>query len=361
MHQKIILVLPNVVAGGAERVMLNLFAQLRNEKFDTSIVVLCKPEQQVSWFKEHENISNLNCSRVFFSLFKLRSFLSSFPNKLVVSSHVHVNILILFLSVFEKRMPVVVREANMPMDCLEFGHWPRLYKFLYRILLPRAVKVIVSSGKMAKQFREHFRVHSEKLLLINNPIDVELIQNSVSKDSQLQMTGRHFVAVGKLSRQKRFDRLIELMVAMEQGDKLTIIGSGPKEVFLRRMIKELDLIDRVELLGQVNNPWQLVNCADALLLSSQWEGMPNVALEALALGVPVIAFRSCGGLFEVADDVKEGMLLICNDKTHFLKAMKNVQKRQNCGIKANHLPEKFYLENVFSEFSAMLKKILSDL
>ena len=53
------------------------------------------------------------------------------------------------------------------------------------------------------------------------------------------MNGRHFVAVGKLSRQKRFDRLVKMMPAMNPDDKLIIIGSGPEEAAIRRIIKEL--------------------------------------------------------------------------------------------------------------------------
>ena len=361
MQKQIILVLPNVVAGGAERVMLNLFAQLRNEQFNTSIVVLCKPERELSWFEEHKNLSNLNCSRVFFSIFKLRSFLSRFPDKLVISSHVHVNILILLLSIFEKNMLVVIREANMPIDCLKFGHWPKYYGILYRILLPRALKIIVSSRKMATQFKTHFRVDPEKLFLMNNPIDVELIRNSAAKYSQRRMNGRHFVAVGKLSRQKRFDRLVEMMPSMKQDDRLIIIGSGPEEAALRRIIKEFNLTDRVEMLGQVEHPWFFISRADALLLPSQWEGMPNVALEALALGVPVIAYRSCGGLFEVADDVGEGMLLISEDKAHFLRNMQNVKKFEFKKNRKNHLPDSFHAKNVFSKFSSTLKRSLGEL
>lgn len=355
MQKQIILVLPNVAAGGAERVMLNLFAQLSNDQFKTTIVVLCKPEQELSWFEGHKNISKLNCSRVFFSIFKLRSLLSRYPNKVVISSHVHVNILILLLSIFEKNMLVVIREANMPIDCLKFGHWPRYYGLLYRILLPRALKIIVSSRTMASQFKTHFRVNPEKLFLMNNPIDVELIRNSASKYSQKRTIGRYFVAVGKLSRQKRFDRLVEMMLSMDQDDKLTIIGSGSEEVVLRRIIKEFNLTDRIELLGQVDNPWLFISRADALLLPSQWEGMPNVALEALALGVPVIAYRTCGGLFEVADDVSKEMLLISEDKTHFLQNMQNVQKFEHRENRENYLPESFHAKNVFSEFSSILK------
>ena len=358
MRHQIILVLPNVTAGGAERVMLNLFAKLKHDQFEVSIVVLCKPEQKLSWFEEHENLTNLNSSRVSFSIFRLRSFLAKFPKKLVISSHVHVNILLLLLSIFEKNMLVIIREANMPVDCLKFGHWPQYYGLLYRILLPRAMKIIVSSRKMASQFKTHFRVNSEKLSLINNPIDVELIRKSASTDSQQRMVGRNFIAVGKLSRQKRFDRLIEMMTAMERDDRLIIIGSGPEEAILLRMIRSSNLTDRVELLGQVDNPWQFISRADALLLPSQWEGMPNVALEALALGVPVIAYRSCGGLVEVVEDVRDGMLFISNNKNHFLQNMQNIQKCENRIMRKNQLPESFHSENVFAKFSAILGQSL---
>ena len=133
------------------------------------------------------------------------------------------SLLILLLSIFEKNMLVVIREANMPIDCLKFGHWPKYYVFFtYTTIL--GVEDYRFLKKMATQFKTHFRVDPEKLFLMNNPIDVELIRNSASKYSQRRMNGRHFVAVGKLSRQKRFDRLVEMMPSMKQDDKLIIIG-----------------------------------------------------------------------------------------------------------------------------------------
>ena len=112
------------------------------------------------------------------------------------------------------------------------------------------------------------------------------------------------------------------------------------------------------MLGQVENPWQFISRADALLLPSQWEGMPNVALEALALGVPVIAYRSCGGLVEVVEDeVGDGMLFISNNKAHFYRIcriFKNLSfKKIEKIICLNHSAK-----NVFAKFSSILGQSL---
>jgi glycosyltransferase involved in cell wall biosynthesis len=86
---------------------------------------------------------------------------------------------------------------------------------------------------------------------------------------------------------------------------LTLLGEGPEEQALRRLAASLGLQGRVEFAGFVTDPFALFARADAFVLSSRFEGFPNVVLEALACGTPVIATPALGGVREIIDTIPQ--------------------------------------------------------
>lgn len=357
MKNKIVLVLPNDVMGGAERVMVNLVSRLPCDEFDVRIVVLSSKDSSIGWLNDLNNVTYLNSKRVAHSIFPLRAFLTEVEPSVVLSSHVHVNILLLLLTCFCQGLRVVIREANMPMDSLANGHWPRYYKFLYRLLLCRAEKIIVTSKKMSTQFEQHFLVSESSLILINNPVDISAVRSAKAKGEFYVGAKRKFIAVGRLVRQKRHDRMIDYMSNMDAEDRLLIIGSGPEEVAIRQLIKAKKLEAQIRLYGPSDCPWNFMQNADALLLSSQWEGMPNVVLEAMCLGLPVIASGQCGGLEELVRKSDFGGIRICKTKHQFVGAMKSVQLMGAKNNRNSYLPEQYEIKTVSAVFGKMLSYI----
>jgi glycosyltransferase involved in cell wall biosynthesis len=351
---KIVLVLPNDAMGGAERVMLNLVSELPRHEFDVWAVVLSSKGSSSGWLEIQENITYLNSQRVMHSILSLRSFLKEVRPAVVLSSHVHVNILLLFLACFCKRLKVVVREANMPIDSLKHGHWPKYYKLIYSLLLRRADKIIVTSKKMSAQFEKYFFVKPQSMFYLKNPVDGAAVRSAKASGKVFNGAGRKFVAVGRLVRQKRYDRMIEYMSGMSSADRLIIIGSGPEEAAIRQLIKDRDLEEQITLFGQSDCPWGIMKCADALLISSQWEGMPNVVLEAMCLGLPVIASGQCGGLEELESEPGCYALRICKTKNQFVNAMKSVQVTKSQRERVSQLPEEHEIKTVSARFKHML-------
>ena len=357
MSSTLLLVLPNNTIGGAERVMLNLFSRVPSKKFKTEIVVLTGSDTGSTWLNTFANVKYLGCTRVLLSFLRLRAHIASMRNTVVISSHVHVNIMVLFLTFFPGDFRVIIREANMPIDCLKYGHWPKYYEYFYKILLPEPQR-IVSSKKMRSQFQEYFSVKPEKMFLMCNPVDVATIRRLNWRSRQNTHRGRNFIAIGKISRQKRFDRLVNYMSAMNSFDTLTIIGAGPEEHKINNLIQKTGQESKIKLLGKVENPWALILKADAMLLSSQWEGMPNVALEAICLGVKVVANQQCGGLDEVAEVLPSCALQICKNDQDFIAAMLSVKRRPFHSKRKNRLPANFYLDNVAADFEGLLVDVV---
>src|SRR5262249_54323180 len=114
--------------------------------------------------------------------------------------------------------------------------------------------------------------------------------------------GPHVVAAGRLSPEKGFDILLAAMPAVRRRlphTQLAILGDGPLLDDLTLQAQKLDVMDAVTFKGFQQNPWPFFCHADLLVLSSRYEGLPNVLLEALALGTPVVAADCPGGIREV--------------------------------------------------------------
>jgi glycosyltransferase involved in cell wall biosynthesis len=158
--------------------------------------------------------------------------------------------------------------------------------------------------------------------VIGNPVDVEEV-NRLAADSVTLPGSPALLAVGRLSRQKGFDLLLPAFARLLRDATrahLTIVGTGPDEDALRRQAGELGLGERVTFRGFVQNPYPLMRAADLYVLSSRYEGFPNVALEALACGTPIVA-TACPGVEALVLPGVNGWLAPIEDVAGFAEAL----------------------------------------
>jgi glycosyltransferase involved in cell wall biosynthesis len=174
----------------------------------------------------------------------------------------------------------------------------RISYALNRLALARADHLICQGEDLAGDLA---RVGiATPMTVIGNPIDVDHVARLAAAEVTLPGSPA-LLAVGRLSRQKGFDLLLPAfaqLLSTAPDAHLTIAGTGPDESALRALSRTLGIADRVTLRGFVENPYPLMRAADLYVLSSRYEGFPNVALEALACGTPVIA-ASCPGVAEL--------------------------------------------------------------
>jgi glycosyltransferase involved in cell wall biosynthesis len=154
------------------------------------------------------------------------------------------------------------------------------------------------------------------MTVIGNPIDLDEVDRLAA--DAVTLPGRPaLLAVGRLSRQKGFDLLLPAfarLVVAAPAAHLTIAGTGPDEAALRAQAQALGIEDRVTFRGFVQNPYPLMRAADLYVLSSRYEGFPNVALEALACGTPVVA-AACPGVAGLVLPAINGWLAPLGDPT----------------------------------------------
>jgi glycosyltransferase involved in cell wall biosynthesis len=181
-----------------------------------------------------------------------------------------------------------------------------LYRFAHRI-------VAVSQGIKA-DLSDNFGQSSERVTVIQNPVDVEGVQNatrSAASTHILKESRKSIVAVGRMVPQKGFDDLIQAFSLVRRRIRcsLTILGQGPLRTDLEGQITELGLGEDVRMPGFVENPWAFIRDADIYVSSSRWEGFPLALLEALAVGTPAIVTDCDYGPREIIEHGRSGILV----------------------------------------------------
>ncbi|MCR9220188.1 MAG: glycosyltransferase [Alphaproteobacteria bacterium] len=350
-------VLPSFAGGGAERVVLSLLRGVKDAGGAAELIALDGKGPLADKAVGLDRVQVLDRRRLRRAAPALIGAIRWARPEVLFASQAHLNAGLLFLKPLLGSVRLVVREANMPSACLANGHWPGWFKPLYRRALRRADLVIATSQQMALEFERDFRVRPERLRVVYNPVDEAEIRDAAAAGAVRRPgTGRRFVAAGRLVRQKGFGRLVEWMAAMDAADHLTILGEGPERRRLERLIAGCGVENRVDLAGYSGDAWRWMAGADALLMSSLWEGMPNAALEALAVGAPVIATAESGAIAEVAALAPPGAVRVAKDGPGFIAAMRAVRPGP-AGLRASLLPQDMQRDRAVAAFAAWVGEL----
>ncbi len=275
------------------------------------------------------------------------------PN-IVVSTFGYVSLaLLVSRAALPRGTRLVLREANLPSLSLPNAPYPHLTRLAYRALYRRADLVLCSSERMAAEFRDRFGVAAGRIRILPNPVDEGAIRAATSPTAREPGGGPRFVAAGRLTRQKGFDRLIGWLAELPEAH-LTLLGAGGEELALRSQAERSGVAARMRFAGHVANPWAHMAGADALVLPSRWEGLPNVALEALACGTRVIATPESGGIAEIAAAARPGAVTIAEDGAPFIAAMRAVAVEPHDAPRDSLLPAPYRLDAVAARFAALL-------
>ena len=211
---------------------------------------------------------------------------------------------------------------NPKMEWVFLNFIYRNFKFIYTVHSSRLETYLTDNNWIAKQMVQK----AYKTVAVSNFIkrkieekfkakSVEVIPNSVSIHSVLtaeKLPFDYIIAVGRLVSLKQFDKLIKSYADSdlpESNIHLVILGTGEEQNLLDNKVADLNLKDKVHLLGFKENVWDYISNAKFLVLSSQYEGFPMTILEALSLGIPVISFDCESGPNEMIINHHNGILV----------------------------------------------------
>ena len=125
--------------------------------------------------------------------------------------------------------------------------------------------------------------------MIGNAIDGARLNSLAAEPVPRELPSDYFIGMGRLVPNKNFSMMLQAYAKVPKAPPLVILGEGPEEAALSAQANELGILERLHLLGFVDNPYPIIKSARALVSSSLAEGFPNALAEAMALGCPVIA------------------------------------------------------------------------
>ena len=348
--KKILFILPSLFGGGAERVVLTLLHNLDRNRFIPMLALVKREGKYLKDVPEDVELIDLQVTQARYALFKIIKLLKKERPDLLFTSLAHLNLLIaLIRPLFPKSIRFIARESNTVSENNKRDKYPRINALLYKRVYNNYDAIVTQAKAMRDDLEENYGISPEKMHTIHNPVDIEAIREKTSLGSaDLPQDKCNLLAVGRLSDQKGFDMLLRIVARLDARYYLTILGEGEKEEELKAQIKALKLEDRVRLFGFCDNPYPYMKSADLLVLSSRYEGLPNVVLEANSLGTPVVAFDSSGGTGEIVKDGLNGYLVKAFDEEAFARAIEKACKE---GFDAREIEN--YIEENFS-----VKKII---
>jgi glycosyltransferase involved in cell wall biosynthesis len=308
---RVLVLVPHLGGGGAEKVAALLVGGLSKEKYDVHLGLVTQaapgPEPLPPWVSLH----TLGARRVRAGAFPLLALIRRIRPDVILSGAAHLNFLVLLLRPFFPRQTrVLVRQDTTVSSVLAFGGVPWYTFLLYRLLYRRADHIICQSRAMADDLARELHLRKESIAVLPNPVDLDAIRataNGVPSQAPACWLGPgpHLLAVGRLAPEKGFDLLLEALVTVRERFPKTdmiIAGSGPEESALKAHCRSLGLEFAVCLPGFVQRPYIFYAGASLFVLSSRHEGMPNALLEAAAAGLPIVATPASGGVVDLLRD-----------------------------------------------------------
>lgn len=363
--KKILFVITTLGGGGAERIVSYLANGFcKREDCKVNLLLLKKEgNTYLDSIDEDIKVTNLKLKgRLRFNVLKIvKAIIHEKPNICFIGLD-GLNILLApFIPIIKNHgVRVIVRETNV----LSYM-WKStvINRMVYRLFYNNYDNIICQSKDMADDLIIKWRINKDKITLINNPINVDSIIKQSLIPIELEGIPKKpfFISVGRLTTQKGFDTLIDNINFLVNKGKfpylLLIVGNGGLEKVLRDKIKEYNLENTIFLLGRIENPYRIMRLARGFILSSKFEGFPNVLLEAHSLGLPVFANKCPGGINEIIIDGVNGITADFNDITEFERKFDEYSTMSfdhNEIVRLNR--ERYDTSQIFPKFTNMLLK-----
>lgn len=313
---------PVLGGGGAERQMLNLMNEFVRHGVKTDVLVAdAEQSDYLSELSEEVRVISFDVPSTILSLPSLPSIISYLWNanpKVLVSVALWAHLAPLLackIAGTNTRCVASVRNFHSREYKSGISFSRRIVLNISGYTLSKMDHVFAVTKRIRKDVIKNFGVKSTNVSVVNSPIldsDVsdraqEYVEHPWFNDSDLPV----LISVGRLTRQKNYPLLLRAFseVRRQRHARLVVLGEGEERSSLERQARRLKINEDVDFVGFVDNPYAYMSKASLFVLASDWEGLQNVIVEALAVGCPVVSTDCPSGPREILDDGKYGRLV----------------------------------------------------
>lgn len=323
MKRKVLVVLPEMQTGGGQRMAVEIVAHIRDKNLRIKIISLFPPQGtvvealaegyglDVCHLKKHKGID-------FGVVLQVYKAIKAFQPDVI---HAHLRVMpYLLLPMCLSKVPLRYYTVHNLADRDASGIKQSILRFAFRHC---RVQPVAISALCRQSIVQVYGIPEEKIPCIYVGIDLKRFARPAAYEIQ---TPFRFAATGRLSEQKNYPMMLRAFSSVHQhypNSELVIMGDGDLKAELERQCETLNLRQSVRFTGNIPNVEKELWAAHAYLMSSDYEGLPQTVLEAMAAGLPIISTKA-GGVVDVVEHEKNGLLADCGDQEGLIHAMERL-------------------------------------
>ncbi|MGI2799435.1 glycosyltransferase [Photobacterium damselae] len=365
MKKDIILFINSLGGGGAEGVCVSIANGLKKLGWNVTLLVMNLDNvdnlQKVS---DDIIVKNLNVSNARKLFFKLRRFLNVNKESKLICFTYELSILTILArkSIYNNNIKIISRNINSlsKLSQNDKSTWRRkvVYPLIKRFYGHSDLIINQCNGMKNELLLSNANL-KDKSIVIYNPVNYEIEEESKKIDYKKIIKRNYLLYVGRLENQKDIHSLIysfSIILNYEPGLQLRIIGKGSLERELKGLSKQLGLDKNIEFLGFKSDVSKYYLEAKAVLLTSYFEGFPNVLIESVTLGTPVISFDCNNGPSEIINK-ENGKLVSGRDVSVFAESVIDVISGEYSYYNIHKNAEKYYLDSIIYQWDSILDRM----
>lgn len=323
-----ILLLTNAKCGGAERVTIAFAKILHSHGYDVTLLIYRISENDrcelPAFIPDGIKVDYISC-RYRSLIWHLYKYLRNSDFKYVFTSLPLLNYVNIIVSRFLLKKVSIIRECNTP------SRHSRTIQLMSLCTYRFANIIISQTDDMKSEMVRLYRIPDNRIVTVYNPIDAELIDKKIQEKFEFPSGSKIYVAIGRVQPQKDYTTMLYAfaeLIKKHPNSLLYIIGEDQSEYAIKQkaLVEQMNLKDSVFFEGFQANPYRYLNAADYFVLSSEYEGLPNVMLEALYLGIPIVATASVPFVESVLQSSEYGLCVPVKNVDLLAKAMCEIKK-----------------------------------
>lgn len=362
-QDRVALFLPSLGYGGVERVMLHLAGGFSEMGFAIDVVAADASGEFRGKVPSAVRVVDLGATRVASSLPALVRYLRATKPTVLIAAMTHCGAAALLArSMAGTATRVIVTEHAPLANVIDASRRLRVHamRWVVRWLYPRADAVVAVSRGVARDIEALMRCPAGTVHVIYNPVVTpELLERGrATVEEEWFRAGAPPVvlAVGRLEPEKDFETLLRAFAQLRERRpaRILILGEGSHRAALEQLARELGIQADVRLPGFCPNPYPYMRAASVLALSSRWEGLGIVLVEALALGTPVVSTDCPSGPREILRGGEYGALVPVGDSRAMAQALEQALHQPRC-VAAQDWVDMFTPQVACSEYAKLFR------